>query len=152
MYRINFVEIEFCPTANMSAMINATEPPGGVNPAYYVPCIHTAIDFDSTASPLNAATLMGYRTYRRSFLDRPIRRRLPPMRCQLAAQNASPVASLSGAILPTSAEQWYSTDQPLLRFGNLLVFIDPVSNGSVALTPSLVRTYVRMNVTFFNLK
>jgi len=150
MYRINWVELEFAPGANFSAMINATEPPGGVNPAYTVPSIHTALDFGNGASPLSVNSLMGYSSYERQYLDRPYKRRFT-LRGSVQVANVGSITPTVGQLQPLSSDGWYSCDQPLLRFGSLLCWVDPVSNQSVSLTPLQVRTWVRMSVSFKNI-
>jgi len=148
LYRITGLELTFMPTATMSAVINATEPPGGANPAYYVPCVHAATDFDLDTAPTGGAvTLMGYSSYRRQLLDKEFRYSLKP---RVSIQAVQP-----GTITPTVAtasatDLWMDTQDPGVRYAGVRVWVDPVSTASVALTPLKVRVYAKVSLDFAN--
>lgn len=149
LYRIDWVEISFEPTANMSALINATEPPGGVNPSYTLPCLHTCIDYTSAASPMNVSEIMQHATYKRVLLTRPYRRRFTGHARTAVSQLGA--TSTLGYKSVTSAD-WFELSSPSLSFGSLLCWVDPVSSGSVALIPLKINTFVKYHLTFRNIQ
>jgi len=148
MYRIKAVELTFMPTANMSAVINATEPPGGTNPAYYIPCCHVATDFDDANAPTGGAvSLMGYSSYRRHLLSTEMRYRLVPRVSLQAVQPGSVTPTV--AVAPMAAP-WMDCQDPGVRHAGVKVWLDAVSTQSVALDPLKVRVYARYSLAFTN--
>lgn len=146
MYKIEHVTFSFSPTSNQSNMINATEPPGGTNPAYYLPNLHTSIDYGTNTPPTSAVQLMGASTYKRTLLDKERHYRFRP---KFSLQAVQP-----GTITPTVglsySDTWCSTADPGLRWGTLRVWADPVSNASVLLAPCEVRVYAKVTIRFKN--
>jgi len=146
LYRIKRVEVTFMPTATQSAVINATEPPGGTNPAYYVPTLHCVTDYDNTTAPTSGALpLMGYSTYKRHLMTSEFKYSLQP---RVAAQVSQP-----GTVTPTVAstllaDTWLDTQAPGVRYSGIRVWVDPVSTGSVALDPLLIRVYAKFELEF----
>jgi len=146
-FKFEKVEICFEPTANMSAVINATEPPGGTNPAYRIPCIHTVIDFSDTNAPTaGASALFPYSTYRRELMNKRHSRTLQP-RYSLITTAPGTVAPALGCV---TGSDWQDVQFSQTKWAGVRVWVDPCSNQSVALDPLLIAVYVRATVAFRN--
>jgi len=148
VYRIRSVVLSFVPTATQSAVINATEPPGGTNPAYYVPVLHAVTDYDDVTPPTSGALpLMGYSTYRRHLMSTEMQYSLVP-RC--STQTVQPGTVTPTVAVQLSADTWCNTQDPGLRFAGVRVWVDPCSTASVALDPMHIKVYAAFDLEFGN--
>jgi len=145
-YRITRVKLHFVPTANMSAIINATEPPGGTNPGYFIPNVHTAITYSTAQIPTASSQLMQATTYRRFLMDKERTITLVPKWSIGSVQPGLPLALFGHA----PSTEWATCSDPGLKWGNVPVWVDPVSTGSVALNPCQIRIYAEVDVEFRN--